>query len=72
MSPGDATVVVEVTDTLGIDFTTGIQRVVREVVAGLSQEPGINVVPVVTAAPGRPMRRLTDEERVFLRQWQRD
>lgn len=62
MSPGDATVVVEVTDTLGIDFTTGIQRVVREVVAGLSQEPGIDVVPVVTAAPGRPMRRLTDEE----------
>ena len=28
-------VVIEVTNTLSIDFTTGIQRVVREVVNGL-------------------------------------
>ncbi len=58
----DATVVVEVTDTLGVDFTTGIQRVVREVVAGLDRDPGIDVVPVVTPGPQRPMRRLTEDE----------
>ena len=58
------TVAVEVTDTLGAPFTTGIQRVVREVVAGLRSDPtlGIDVVPVVTPAPGAGFRRLTDEE----------
>jgi len=62
VSPGDPTVVVEVTDTLGAGYTTGIQRVVREVVAGLDREPGIEVVPVLTPGVGAPMRRLTPEE----------
>lgn len=63
------TLVVEVTDTLAAPFTTGIQRVVREVVAGLQSRPelGIEVVPVVTPAPGAGFRRLTPEEADRLR-----
>jgi glycosyltransferase involved in cell wall biosynthesis len=64
-------VVVEVTDTLSIDFTTGIQRVVREVVNGLDglegPDPGFEVVPVVTPMPGAGFRRLTGPERERLR-----
>lgn len=59
-------VVAEVTDTLSIDYTTGIQRVVREVLCGLMTHYGdqIEVVPVVEAVAGRGYRRLTaDEER---------
>ena len=64
VTDGPTTLVVEVTDTLAAPFTTGIQRVVREVVAGLRARPelGIQVVPVVTPAPGAGFRRLTDEE----------
>jgi glycosyltransferase involved in cell wall biosynthesis len=64
-SAGDPTqVVVEVTNTLSIDFTTGIQRVVREVVKGLEGPAGagLEVVPVVTPAVGADFRRLTAEE----------
>lgn len=62
-APRPTTVVVEVTNTLSVDFTTGIQRVVREVVRGLS-EPGLgfDVLPVVTPAAGADLRRLTDDE----------
>lgn len=70
VTPGDpavvppATVVVEVTDTLNAPFTTGIQRVVREVVAGL-QGPagaGFEVVPVIDPLRGTGFRRLTADE----------
>ncbi len=62
-------VVVEVTNTLSIDFTTGIQRVVREVVRGLDGPvgAGFEVVPVVTPAVGADFRRLTPEESERLR-----
>lgn len=61
-------VYVEVTDTLSIDFTTGIQRVVRSVVAGLGDPSvGIEVVPVVTPEPGAGFRLLTDDEAERLR-----
>ena len=62
-------VVVEVTNTLSVDFTTGIQRVVREVVNGLDGPAGdgLEVVPVVTPAVGADFRRLTDDERARLR-----
>lgn len=62
-------VVVEVTNTLSIDFTTGIQRVVREVVNGLDGPAGegFEVVPVVAPAVGADFRRLTDDERARLR-----
>jgi glycosyltransferase involved in cell wall biosynthesis len=65
-------VVVEVTNTLSVDFTTGIQRVVREVVNGLDglDGPGgarFEVVPVVAPAVGADFRRLTDDERDRLR-----
>lgn len=57
-------VYVEVSDTVSIDYTTGIQRVVREIVTGLaSQEhPDIEVVPVFKASPSTPFRRLTGPE----------
>ena len=57
------TVAVEVTNTLSVDFTTGIQRVVREVLQGL-EDPrlGLEVLPVVTPAPGADLRRCTAEE----------
>lgn len=58
-------VYVEVTDTLSISYTTGIQRVVRELVTQLDSDvfPDIEVVPVFMAAPGSPYRRLTVQER---------
>lgn len=55
-------VLIEVTDTLSIDFTTGIQRVVREVVAGLTETADFEVVPVVTPAVGAGFRTVTSEE----------
>lgn len=62
-------VVIEVTNTLSIDFTTGIQRVVREVVRGLEGPAGagLEVLPVVTPAVGADFRRLTDDELARLR-----
>lgn len=64
-TPGDeprTRVLVEVTDTLSIDFTTGIQRVVREVVAGLARAAEFEVVPVVTPSVGAGFRTLTADE----------
>ena len=62
------TVVIEVTNTLSVDFTTGIQRVVREVVHGLADPRlGLDVLPVVTPAPGADLRRLTEDELQRLR-----
>ena len=62
-------VLVEVTDTIGIDFTTGIQRVVRETINGL-QGPageGLEVVPIVKPTAESDFRTLTDDERLRLR-----
>lgn len=60
-------VLVEVTDTLSITFTTGIQRVVREVIAGLNSTDGFVVVPVVTPSAGASFRSLTPDEEQRLR-----
>lgn len=62
--PTTRRVVIEVTNTLSVDFTTGIQRVVRQVVAGLSGPAGegLDVVPVLQPSRGAPFRRLTDDE----------
>lgn len=62
--PAAHPVVIEVTNTLSVDFTTGIQRVVRQVVSGLSGPAGegLEVVPVLQPSPDAPFRRLTDEE----------
>jgi glycosyltransferase involved in cell wall biosynthesis len=66
---GTTQVAIEVTNTLSIDFTTGIQRVVREVVNGLEGPAGagLEVVPVVAPAVGADFRRLTDDELLRLR-----
>jgi glycosyltransferase involved in cell wall biosynthesis len=66
---GPATpVVVEVTNTVTIDFTSGLQRVVREVVRGLDGPAGhgLELVPVTAPVERSGMRRLTDEEREHL------
>lgn len=57
-------VVTEVTDTLSVGYTTGIQRVVREIVCGLMLRYSdvIEVVPVVQSSLGQAYRRLTPEE----------
>lgn len=57
-------VYVEVTDTVSIPYTTGIQRVVREIVArlGSTEFPDIDIVPVFKASPSSPFRRLTRAE----------
>lgn len=60
-------VLVEVTDTLSIDFTTGIQRVVREVVAGLAGSDRFELVPVVAPSIGAGYRTLTSDETTRLR-----
>lgn len=62
-------VLIEVTDTIGHDFTTGIQRVVRETVAGLRGPAGhgLDVVPVVRPSADSEFRRLTDDEDQRLR-----
>jgi glycosyltransferase involved in cell wall biosynthesis len=67
--PDTTQVVVEVTDTLSIGFTTGIQRVLREVLKGLDGPAGagLQVVPVVTPSVGADFRRLTPEEAERLR-----
>jgi glycosyltransferase involved in cell wall biosynthesis len=67
--PDTTQVVVEVTDTLSIGFTTGIQRVLREVLKGLEGPAGagLEVVAVVTPAVGSDFRRLTPEEAERLR-----
>lgn len=57
-------VYVEVTDTVSIPYTTGIQRVVREIVSRLSSSeyPDIDLIPVFKATPSSPFRRLTRTE----------
>lgn len=65
--PRPTQVFVEVTDTLAVGFTTGIQRVVREVIAGLASAPDLEVVPVLTPRRGKPFRTLTAEEAELLR-----
>jgi len=66
---GPTQVVVEVTNTLATNFTTGIQRVVREIVNGLDGPAGsgLEVLPVVAPSTGADFRRLTDDERECLR-----
>jgi glycosyltransferase involved in cell wall biosynthesis len=67
--PGTTQVVVEVTDTLSIGFTTGIQRVLREVLKGLDGPAGegLDVLPVVAPSMGADFRRLTPDETERLR-----
>ena len=62
-------VVVEVTNTLSLPYTTGYQRVVRSVLAGLDGPAGqgLDVIPVVRPPELSDYRRLTDSERRHLR-----
>ena len=62
-------VLVEVTDTIGFAFTTGIQRVVRETVSGLRGPAGegLEIVPIVKPTAGSDFRTLTDDEQQRLR-----
>ncbi|CAN5408936.1 N/A [soil metagenome] len=62
-------VLVEVTDTISIGYTTGIQRVVRELISGLSDAPGegLEIIPILKPSMHGEYRTLTDEERDRLR-----
>lgn len=62
-------VVVEVTNTLSLPYTTGYQRVVRSVLAGLDGPAGhgLRIVPVVRPEELGDYRRLTEEEVARLR-----
>ena len=62
-------VVVEVTNTLSVPYTTGYQRVVREVLRGLDGPAGhdLDVVPVVRPLLLGDYRRLTEGEAERLR-----
>ncbi len=64
----DTNVYVEVTDTLAIGYTTGIQRVVRELITGLSGPvgAGLKIIPVVKPSARSDYRTLTNEERASL------
>lgn len=57
-------VFVEVTDTLSIGYTTGIQRVVRELIAGLRgpDGAGMEVIPVLKPSVRSDYRTLSSEE----------
>lgn len=57
-------VLIEVTDTIGFDFTTGIQRVVRETVNGLRGPAGdgLEIVPIVRPSATSQYRTLTADE----------
>ncbi|MHB1140052.1 MAG: hypothetical protein ACYC2O_13935, partial [Microthrixaceae bacterium] len=63
-------VYVEVTDTISIGYTTGIQRVVREIVSGLSgaSGTGLKVVPVLKPSVHGDYRTLTEDESTRLRE----
>ena len=63
------TVLVEVTDTILIGYTTGIQRVVREVIRGLRGPAGVGlrVVPVLKPSVQGDYRTLTPDEDQRLR-----
>ncbi len=62
-------VYVEVTDTISIPYTTGIQRVVREILTRLDSDdyPDLDVIPIFRPAPQVDYRRLTDAEAQALR-----
>lgn len=63
-------VYVEVTDTISIGYTTGIQRVVREIISGLrgANGTGLEVVPVLKPSVHGDYRTLTEDEEVRLRE----
>jgi glycosyltransferase involved in cell wall biosynthesis len=62
-------VYVEVTDTISIGYTTGIQRVVREIISGLRGPAGegIEVVPILKPSVHGDYRALTEDEAERLR-----
>jgi len=62
-------VLIEVTDTISIGYTTGIQRVVREIIAGLRgpANPDLEIVPIVKPSAHGDYRTLTEEEDQRLR-----
>jgi len=66
--PERTTVLVDVTNTVTVDFTSGLQRMVREVTSGLvgSLDHGLEIVPVTQPSEGQPLRRLTAEEQDHL------
>jgi len=66
---GDTVVVVEVTNTLSVPYTTGYQRVVREVLRGLDGPAGhdLEIMPVVRPLLLGEYRQLTDDEAARLR-----
>jgi len=57
-------VLIEVTDTISIGYTTGIQRVVREIIRELqgSVGEGLEVVPILKPSAKGKYRTLTEEE----------
>ncbi|MCX6525259.1 MAG: hypothetical protein NTX58_10945, partial [Actinobacteria bacterium] len=61
-------VLVEVTDTISIGYTTGIQRVVREIIQGLRGPigHGLEIVPVLKPSAKGSYRLLTEEEQTRL------
>jgi glycosyltransferase involved in cell wall biosynthesis len=61
-------VLVEVTDTISIGYTTGIQRVVREIIQGLRGPVGhdLQIVPVLKPSAKGSYRSLTEEEQARL------
>jgi glycosyltransferase involved in cell wall biosynthesis len=61
-------VYVDVTNTVTIDFTSGLQRMVREVVAGLRGPAGggLRIIPVTQPVEDEPLRRLTAAEDAHL------
>ena len=58
------TVLVDVTNTVSVNFTSGLQRMVREIAAGLSGPAGegLDVVPVAQPSESGPLRRLSPTE----------
>jgi glycosyltransferase involved in cell wall biosynthesis len=61
-------VLVEVTDTISIGYTTGIQRVVREIIQGLqgAAGEGLDVVAILKPSVKGSYRTLTEEEQTRL------
>lgn len=62
-------VLVEVTDTISIGYTTGIQRVVRELVNGLRGPAGegLQIIPILKPSMHGDYRLLTEDEDQRLR-----
>lgn len=65
----DIPVIVEVTNTVSLPYTTGYQRVVRSVLSGLGGTAGhgLDVVPVINTPEIGEYRRLTADEQDRLR-----